>query len=103
MFDLMHKNYENQIQISWRSQKRNLDIYNAQFLSRYGFVVQRVKDREVEVLEAVDARAQEIGKFIDKIDLQMLIDFLNRKSKCGMSRDCQIFTEQFNRLCGIKF
>lgn len=68
MFDLMHKNYENQINRSWMLQKRNLDIYNAQFLSRYGFVVQQVKDREFEVLEAIEARAQEIGRFIDKID-----------------------------------
>lgn len=43
-------------------QKRQLDVYNAQFLSRYGFVVQQMKDREFELLEAIDARAQEIGK-----------------------------------------
>lgn len=61
MFNLMHRNYENQINRSWMLQKRNLDIYNAQFLSRYGFVVQQVKDREIQVLEAIDARAQEIG------------------------------------------
>jgi hypothetical protein len=64
MFDLMHRNYENQINRSWMLQKRNLDIYNAQFLSRYGFVVQQVKDREDELLAAIDARAQEIGRFI---------------------------------------
>lgn len=68
MFDGLHRNYEDQINRSWFQQKRNLDVYNAQFLSRYGFVVQQVKDREDVVLAAVEARGQEIGRFIDKIE-----------------------------------
>lgn len=64
LFDELHKNYDIQIQSQWRIQKHNMNVYNAQFLSRYGFVVDQVKTREAEILEAIQLRGQEIGESI---------------------------------------
>ncbi|KAG5671223.1 hypothetical protein PVAND_001432 [Polypedilum vanderplanki] len=61
MFDVLHKNYDNQINLKWFTQKHNMKVINAQFLSRYGFSVQEVKDKEAEVLEAIEARGVEIN------------------------------------------
>ena len=65
-FDLLHKNFDNIINVNWIQQKRNLDIYNAQFLSRYGFVVQEMKDREQIVLEAIELQGWDIGWFFSR-------------------------------------
>lgn len=62
MFDLLHKNYDNQINKQWFVQKRNMNVYNAQFLSRYGFVVDEIKQRELQTIEAIERRGQEIGE-----------------------------------------
>lgn len=62
-FDSIHKKYDYQIRDSWFRQKHNLNVYNAQFLSRYGFIVDQVKEREYEVLDAIQKRGQEIGNF----------------------------------------
>jgi hypothetical protein len=63
LFDVIHKNYDNQINIKWNVQKHNMKVLNAQFLSRYGFTIEEVKDKEAEVLAAIDARGVEIGEF----------------------------------------
>jgi hypothetical protein len=63
LFDQLHKDYDTRIQSQWTIQKHNMNVYNAQFLSRYSFVVDQVKTREMEVLEAIQQRGQEIGKF----------------------------------------
>jgi hypothetical protein len=60
-FDVLHKNYDNQINRAWNTQKHNMRVVNAQFLSRYGFTVQEVKDRENEILLAIEQRAIEIS------------------------------------------
>lgn len=67
MFDSIHKKYDYQIRDSWFRQKHNLNVYNAQFLSRYGFIVDQVKEREYEVLDAIQKRGQEIGNFLCEI------------------------------------
>lgn len=67
MFEGIHQKYDFQIRTSWLRQKHNMNVYNAQFLSRFGFVVDQVKQREFEVLEAIQRRGEEIGKFLCQI------------------------------------
>jgi hypothetical protein len=62
MFDVLHKNYDNQINIKWNVQKHNMKVLNAQFLSSYGFSVQGMKDKEAEVYAEIEARETEIGE-----------------------------------------
>lgn len=76
MFDVIHKNYDNQINLAWNTQKHNMKVLNAQFLSRYGFTIEEVKDKEAEVLAAIEAHGQEIGKFFSSI---LMIKFLISK------------------------
>ncbi|XP_070507554.1 uncharacterized protein [Chironomus tepperi] len=61
MFDVLHKNYDHEINKAWMQQKHNMKVLNAQFLSRYGFNIEEMKDKEATVLEAIEQRAQEIG------------------------------------------
>ena len=86
MFDSIHKKYDYQIRDSWFRQKHNMDVYNAQFLSRYGFVVDQVKQREYEVLDAIQKRGQEIGEFFMCNKKNISIKFIwfagNQNSEC---------------------
>lgn len=75
MFDSIHKNYDEQIRASWFRQKHNMNVYNAQFLSRYGFIVDQIKRREVEVLEAIERRGEEIGEFFKWDFKKFLLNF----------------------------
>ena len=61
MFDILHKNYDHEINRAWNIQKHNMKVLNAQFLSRYGFNIDEMKTKEAEVLEAIDQRGEEIG------------------------------------------
>lgn len=61
MFDILHKNYDHEINKAWVRQKHNMKVLNAQFLSRYGFNIDEMKTKEAEVLEAIEQRGQEIG------------------------------------------
>lgn len=61
MFDVLHKNYDHEINKAWVKQKHNMNVLNAQFLSRYGFNIDEMKTKEAEVLEAIEQRGVEIG------------------------------------------
>ncbi|CAG9806903.1 unnamed protein product [Chironomus riparius] len=61
MFDILHKNYDHEINKAWTQQKHNMKVLNAQFLSRYGFNIDEMKTKEGEVLEAIEQRGEETG------------------------------------------
>lgn len=62
MFDVLHKNYDHEINRAWTQQKHNMRVLNAQFLSRYGFTVDEMKVQEAAVLEAIVQRGEELGR-----------------------------------------
>ncbi|KAG5671222.1 hypothetical protein PVAND_001431 [Polypedilum vanderplanki] len=61
MFDVLHKNYDNQINLKWNIQKHNMKVINAQFLSIYGFAVQEVQDMHDKYLREVEEVMNELG------------------------------------------
>jgi hypothetical protein len=62
MFDVLHKNYDNQIHLAYLQQKTNMKIFNAQFLSRYGFILDEINNRTQEINDAIEERGTAIGK-----------------------------------------
>ncbi|KAG5671221.1 hypothetical protein PVAND_001430 [Polypedilum vanderplanki] len=61
MFDVLHKNYDNQINLKWNIQKHNMKVINAQFLSMYGFAVQEVQDMHDEFSREIEEAINELG------------------------------------------
>lgn len=61
MFDVIHQNFDFRVNNAIRQQSENLKILNAQLLSRFGFVVDEIREVERRVSEAIVSRGLNIS------------------------------------------
>lgn len=105
MFNVMHQNFEYRLLRSTEDQILNQKIFQAQSISRLGFVTDEVNLKNSETLIAIENRANQIVNDGNGTDAECIVNargaLENAVNYCGMSINSAV-TELFYNLDQLK-